>query len=54
MHGAETQCQKVTVPVTPRNAPGTSSQTITFVVTDTDQPSVRGVADSRFVAPLNR
>ena len=34
--------------------PTSSSQTITFVVTDTDQPSVRGVADSRFVAPLNR
>ena len=34
--------------------PTSSSQTITFVVTDTDQPNVRGVADSRFVAPLNR
>jgi len=34
--------------------PKSSSQTIGFVVTDTDQPSVRSVAKSRFVAPLNR
>ena len=34
--------------------PKSSSQTIEFVVTDTDEPSVRSVAKSRFVAPLNR
>lgn len=34
--------------------PTSSSQTITFVITDTDEPGIRAVADSRFVAPLNR
>ncbi|WP_300731645.1 cytochrome c oxidase accessory protein CcoG [Pseudomonas sp.] len=34
--------------------PQSSSQTIEFVVTDTDDPTVRSVAKSRFVAPLNR
>ena len=34
--------------------PKSSSQTIEFVVTDTDEPSVRSVAKSRFVAPINR
>ena len=34
--------------------PKSSLQTIEFVVTDTDEPSVRSVAKSRFVAPLNR
>ena len=34
--------------------PTSSSQTITFEVIDTDEPSVRSVAKSRFVAPLNR
>lgn len=34
--------------------PTSSSQVITFEVIDTDEPSVRSVAKSRFVAPLNR
>ena len=34
--------------------PTSSSQAITFEVIDTDEPSVRSVAKSRFVAPLNR
>lgn len=34
--------------------PTSSSQTITFEVIDTDEPNVRSVAKSRFVAPLNR
>lgn len=34
--------------------PANSSQAITFEVIDTDEPSVRSVAKSRFVAPLNR
>ncbi len=34
--------------------PASSSQAITFEVIDTDEPSVRSVAKSRFVAPLNR
>ena len=34
--------------------PSSSSQVITFVVTDSDEPSVRSVAQSRFVAPINR
>ena len=34
--------------------PTSSSQTIRFKVTDRDEPSVYSVADSRFVAPLNR
>jgi len=34
--------------------PSSSSQTISFKVTDSDQPEVHSVADSRFVAPMNR
>ena len=34
--------------------PTSSSQTLVFVVTDTDEPTVRSVAKSRFVAPMNR
>lgn len=37
-----------------RDKPASSSQTIRFKVTDIDEPSVYSVADSRFVAPLNR
>ncbi len=37
-----------------RDKPTSSSQTIRFKVTDIDEPSVYSVADSRFVAPLNR
>ena len=37
-----------------RDKPTSSSQTIRFKVTDMDEPSVYSVADSRFVAPLNR
>jgi polyferredoxin len=34
--------------------PASSSQMISFMITDSDEPSVHGVAQSRFVAPLNR
>ena len=34
--------------------PKSSSQTLEFVVTDTADPGVRSVAQSRFVAPINR
>ncbi|WP_426116866.1 cytochrome c oxidase accessory protein CcoG [Pseudomonas sp. DSP3-2-2] len=34
--------------------PGSSSQTIAFEVVDQDQPEIRSLATSRFVAPLNR
>ena len=34
--------------------PSSSSQTITFEVVDQDQPEIRSLAASRFVAPLNR
>ena len=34
--------------------PKSSSQTLEFVVTDTSDPGVRSVAQSRFVAPINR
>ncbi|SDU94216.1 cytochrome c oxidase accessory protein CcoG [Pseudomonas mucidolens] len=34
--------------------PSSSSQTISFKVTDEDQPAIHTVANSRFVAPLNR
>jgi cytochrome c oxidase accessory protein FixG len=37
-----------------RDKPTSSSQTIRFKVTDKDEPNVYSVADSRFVAPLNR
>ncbi|AIG01337.1 cytochrome c oxidase accessory protein CcoG [Pseudomonas fluorescens] len=37
-----------------REKSASSSQTIHFKVTDMDEPSVYSVADSRFVAPLNR
>ncbi|MCF4979791.1 cytochrome c oxidase accessory protein CcoG [Pseudomonas gessardii] len=37
-----------------RDKPSSSSQTIRFKVTDRDEPSVYSVAESRFVAPLNR
>jgi cytochrome c oxidase accessory protein FixG len=37
-----------------RDKPTSSSQAIRFKVTDIDEPSVYSVADSRFVAPLNR
>ena len=34
--------------------PASSSQTLRFKVTDVDAPSIYSLADSRFVAPLNR
>ena len=34
--------------------PKSTSQTLEFVVTDTANPAVRSVAQSRFVAPINR
>ncbi|MDZ3991570.1 hypothetical protein PspTeo4_10472 [Pseudomonas sp. Teo4] len=34
--------------------PSSSSQTLSFVIEDTDEPEVRSVAQSRFVAPMNR
>ena len=34
--------------------PSSSSQKISFMITDSDDPSVHSVAQSRFVAPLNR
>ena len=34
--------------------PKSSSQTLEFVVTDTADPAVRSMAQSRFVAPINR
>ena len=34
--------------------PASSSQTLRFKVTDVDEPGIYSIADSRFVAPLNR
>jgi len=34
--------------------PASSSQTLRFKVMDVDEPGIYSVADSRFVAPLNR
>ena len=34
--------------------PSSSSQTLSFEVQDSDEPAVRSVAQSRFVAPMNR
>lgn len=34
--------------------PASSSQALAFEIRDSDQPAVRSVAHSRFVAPLNR
>jgi hypothetical protein len=34
--------------------PTSSSQTLSFEVQDSDEPAVRSVAQSRFVAPMNR
>ncbi|MCY1181975.1 hypothetical protein D9M73_225100 [compost metagenome] len=34
--------------------PTSSSQELTFEIQDSDQPSIRSVAHSRFVAPMNR
>ncbi|MNP50129.1 hypothetical protein D3C76_1443730 [compost metagenome] len=34
--------------------PASSSQELAFEIQDSDQPEVRSVAHSRFVAPINR
>lgn len=34
--------------------PASSSQTLSFEVSERDDPAIRSVANSRFVAPMNR
>ncbi len=34
--------------------PASSSQTLSFEISERDDPAIRSVAQSRFVAPMNR